>query len=931
MAVTAQELNAAAQRLLSAYATVTPKIDEALSLIQRLDPCSAGAKAALDKSKVVRDQGASIFNGEVKEALRAYNALYAQAEGEVKELGQSLNQQINGTQDSIVAKNGIVKEFQASFAEKIAKCPAATPPATANNTPTTTTTATANAAPGAQTATTVKGDGDSDKSKDTSASDAAQSAAKASETGSQQEDTPGRRTYNPLAKYPTYTYNLSLYMCTPTAYTRFINSGRQKLDLGPNGGAVVICQTGGINSAVETRAAGFSLDYYIDNLRITSMISGKDNGTATNTTEIEFTVSEPYGFSFISNLKRSSDELIAKSKEEGLENIQSSLRQFFILGIRFTGFNSDGTPASSKEDPLFERFYDLSIVGMTFKLDNKVTTYNIKGVSMAPGTAFGLKRGVWDSGGTVKGLTVYDALSSMMAQLNKKAQDDVKGKNIKPNSFKFKFMGKGVGDDPASQKRAPIFSAALKSSTELNKAKLVGPAPPVPVDSGQPNEKIGEFSVGSSTPILQAFDQIISRSAYIEDAFKVIQTSQLEANKKQANGEIVKATDSQATVSWYNVSAEVSNAKYFKEIGDFTFDILYIFTVYETPIVINPYSNLGIKYYGPHKRYDYWFTGKNTEILNYSQTLDNTFFNVAVVPTASNAESAPEQTTPVKTGGPIGADNTGTQNEQQNMKKAYVSSLFDPGAYATATVRIMGDPDYLMPESTTSVNSLYKQFYGPDGFTISPNGGQVFIEIDFKEPQDYGFKSTDGITFNSTGDGLMGINESIQFWRLPPEIDKVVEGVSYQVLSVKSTFANGKFEQDLQLTVNQFPKTEEAIRNEAAAASAGTQAGGREGQAAGGQGQTGTAGTAGGTGTSTGLVKDNPPSTSQQGPSPVPSSTSSNGGQSQTTPKGVANDDSMLQEVKVTKPGLTVTPPNFIEPGPVNIAAPQFNFGRGGG
>jgi len=729
---------------------------------------------------------------------------------------------------------------------------------------------------------------------------------------------------------------LSLYMCVPTAYTRFILSGRQKLDLGLNAGAVVVCQTGGINAAIETRAAGFSLDYYIDNLKITTATSGKDTGTATNTTEIEFTISEPYGFSFISNLKRSSDDLIAKTKEEGLENINTALRQFFILGIKFTGFNNDGTPASSKEDPLFERFYDIQITGMSFKLDNKVTTYNIKAVSQAPGTAFGLKRGVWDTGGLVQGVTVYDAIENMITQLNNQAKEVVKGKDIKPNNYSFKFMGKDVGNDPTSQRKAPIFRSTMKSSTELNKAKLVGQIPRttdgrVPTESGQPNEKVGELKIPSGTPILQCFDLIIGRSSYTEDAFKIIQTSQLEANKKQANGEIVTATDSQATVSWYNVSAEVINAKYFKEIADFTYDIKFIFTLYETPIVINPYSNLGVKYYGPHKRYDYWFTGRNSEILNYSQTLDNTYFNVAVNPTDINETSSPSSSTPQKSGSPIGADNTGTQNQQQNMKKAYVTSLFDPGAYANAHLRIMGDPDYLMPESTTSVNNLYSQFYGPDGFTIMPNGGQVFIEIDFKEPQDYGFKSEDNITFKSTEDGLMGLNESIQFFQLPPELDKVIEGVSYQVLTVKSSFSNGRFEQDLQLTINMFPKTDEAIQKEAAAASAGTQTGGRQGQAVGGQGQTGSAGTPGGTGTTTGLVQDAKPQSSQTGPGITNNPTSVIGGQTQTTAKGVANDDSQLEEVQVTKRGLSVTAPTFIDAGNVNITGPNINLGRGGG
>jgi hypothetical protein len=105
---------------------------------------------------------------------------------------------------------------------------------------------------------------------------------------------------------------------------------------------------------------------------------------------------------------------------------------------------------------------------------------------------------------------------------------------------------------------------------------------------------------------------------------------------------------------------------------------------------------------------------------------------------------------------------------------------------------IMGDPDYLMTESASSINAVYRQFYGK-GFTINPNGGQVFIEIDFKEAVDYNSQT-----------GLMDINESILFWNYPKEIRNLVKGVSYYVREVQHTFSKGKFTQELTCNINTF-------------------------------------------------------------------------------------------------------------------------------
>lgn len=736
-------------------------------------------------------------------------------------------------------------------------------------------------------------DGDSSKGVNDALAGSTNTTGNQAKTTKKKDDAPGQRLYNPLGNYPTYTYNLSLYMITPKAYDAFMATGRTKVDISADGGAVLVAQSGGINSTTQTRGAGFSLDYYIDNLRITTATSGPDTTTSTNTTELEFTITEPYGFSFISNLKACADDLIAKSKEEGLENLDNASRQFFILGIRFTGFKNDGTPISTKDEPLFERFYDIYITNMSFKLDNKATNYSIKATSAAPGIAFGTKRGVWDTGGTLRGRTVYEMLNNMMAQMNKQSADLVKGKDIKPNKYEFKFIGTGFDDSEASQRASPIFSAKMVSESEVTKQTLVGSVPPTtdgkqPSDQGKPDPTIGEITIPPHTPILQAFQLIIARSNFITNAFKTIQTNVLENNENKAKGTTDLKTDSQAIVQWYNVSAACKNGKYNKDIADFTWDINYVFTLYETPVVTNPFSNLGVNYYGPHKRYDYWFTGKNSEIISYTQNLDNTFFNVTVNPTDINEETDTSQALPNAQGKPANTEKTGTLNQQDTMKKSYITSLFDPGAYASATIKILGDPDYLMPESTSDVSNLYRQFYGTQDFTINPNGGQVFIEIDFKEPQDYGFKTTDNITFTGTGDGLLSVNDKIQFWQYPEEIQKLVKGVSYRLQTVKSVFNQGKFEQELTCIINTFNGYTGKGSGAEREAAAGTAAGGREGQAAGGSGQTSN------NGSNTKLVTDPKQQTNSKGPGTTTNSTSSNAGQQQTTntPNGpVANGD----------------------------------------
>jgi hypothetical protein len=716
---------------------------------------------------------------------------------------------------------------------------------------------------------------------------------------------PGRRTQNPLANFSSYTYKISLYMITPDAYNAFIQSGRKDINAinnivpgantpeataeseyaseyareiqrfrnaGDRGattsppssssanasatqytnGVYLIAQSGGVNNETEKRAPGFDLDFYIDNLKITQNIAGKDTGSATSITDIKFTVTEPYGFSFLSKLRHASNELAKVARSKNFKDVQNPSRQFFILGIRFLGYDKDGyiiDPSkipSSDGNPngnafgLYERFYDISIYEMNFKIDGTTVVYNITASNTASKIGYGTKRGFVDMGATILGATVYDALmgdhQSTSAGAGRGTQGQAIGLLAKLNKDqeslrKNGFVGiasewdvKWLGDAEtaiggASIVNKDIFDKRVWAMTN-NVKNSADSTVAAEEDNNTPDNSARQITFTKGGSILQCVNQIILQSDYLLNALK---TSYQSDEIPKSNGVYPEDPNTQETrIRWYTMHAEVLCKGWDNIQKDFVFKTTYIIQPYETPVVVAPYVKPGIKYYGPHKRYEYWFTGKNSEITGYEQQMNNAFYNVAV---------SSKNPTPMTFGGgadvPVimGKENSSPSQGALNMglqaQNAYMTSLYNPDTYAEARIKILGDPDFLMQPSPSSINAFYNQYYGTDGFTINANGGQVFIEINFKEPKDY---------HNSTG--LLSINQSIYFWNFPESIQKELNeqggGIRYMVTSVVSNFSKGKFDQELFCNMSSFPGAENAVEagagraNQTAAISART-------------------------------------------------------------------------------------------------------------
>lgn len=707
-------------------------------------------------------------------------------------------------------------------------------------------------------------------------------AAKQAETGSPSSDSataptlrkepsktqpPGKRLKNPLGYLSSYTYQLSLYMITPDAYEAFIASGRRTIDAlnkatrsQNGGGAFLVAQSGGINNEQEDRAPGFAFDYSIDNLSFRNSTNGKDNQTATNTTDIKFNITEPYGFSFISNLKRAQDALQKYSGKKVLLP-SNPAKQFFILGIRFFGYDESGRimkgnevfegntldPNASGNGALFERYYDIIITKLKFKIDGNAVVYSIEAQSTPPKITMTTKRGVVDDKVVLNVSTVKEAFTQLTDALNKR-QRDLAAKTNKPelfNTYSIEFVGDA---------ETVIGYAKMVSPADLDKFKWPGSGAK---NTGQSNDKTAtksntpsntkrELTIDSGAMIPGAINTIITQSQFLEQGLKTVYSTALEPPKdKKAMPEVDQNT--KKVLKWYNCSSQISNAKWNPAITDWVYDIKYIIQTYETPVIDSAYKNITTKYYGPHKRYDYWYTGKNSEIISYTQELDNAFFTVVLTPpdekgdsTENKSDQAEADEAKEDTGKPSTVMGTNSNVTAGNRiggaatvaQDSYLTSLYDPAKQAEAKITILGDPDFIMYDSsvvvkegdtqttkTVTESQVYEKFYGPDGYTVNPNGGQVFIEIDFKEAVDY---SSDGSSIASpTGGagisgepGTLSINESILFWKYPDDIAKLVKGISYMVIAVTSTFSGGSFKQTLECSINDFAQSGKTNKDE---------------------------------------------------------------------------------------------------------------------
>lgn len=630
-------------------------------------------------------------------------------------------------------------------------------------------------------------------------------SSKKSDTTSKNASTksPNKRQFNPLSQFSSSTYKISFYSITPDALETFNQQGKWDISQ-----MLLLVQSGGINNAGSIpRADGFELDFFIDNLEIETLTNAKETGIASNSFTFKFQVYEPYGMTFPTKLilnQKKIQQLGGTGKD--IKTQVEALQGHYLLTLRFYGYdengklltatNFKGSTDNADQQAVFERSFPVMIQKFHFKIDGKTTVYDITAKSVAEQVAFGSKRSEINTSFNVVGSTVAEVIGGLgttttglldkfnqeqeeFVKTNKQAVADIYEVVYEDNS---KIKDALIVDQDLNKNRAPVVF--VTKANEVNE-RTANNAKSTIVKQQR------TMPIGAGTTILQAIDLIITQSSYVTDAltFKDKEIAQTV----QDGEKIYDENANPKTISWYIIAPQVTALKKYDHIrNDFAYRITYVIKQYDIPYVRSTSIEYTPKYPGPHKIYNYWYTGKNSEVLAYEQSYDLLYFNAAALSSEAPNTNAVKSTVPVVPKAAQGAPSVSVASGAFESANTVKTFLYSPKDQLHAKIKILGDPDFLMPSVSGTIGQIMQKWYGED-YTINPNSGQVFIELIFNQVEDY-------------VDGLLKPNKKIDFWDFKDNVElaTLTTGMVYMVTKVTSRFSRGMFTQDLKTILPNF-------------------------------------------------------------------------------------------------------------------------------
>ena len=618
---------------------------------------------------------------------------------------------------------------------------------------------------------------------------------------------------NPLSEFSSYTYNISLYLINPETYNQYATGGPNT----PKDWQLLV-QSGGINNNGSIkRAPGFELDYYIDNLRITTNTNFKVTSSATNSFKFNFQITEPNGFKFPTDLVKAVRKMQESSGLYRSDHISESvvaLQAYFLLVVRFYGYDRNGNIVknTSTQDPTvtdsssaLERAWPILISGFNFKLNDRAIVYNVDAVLAPELLAMGRLRGTVGSEVNISGTTVGEMLTSLTDALNAQQKVLVDSKkytvadkyiiNFAPNS---KIdTAKMIDPKTAYNKTTPM---AAVTKTDQSNVRTSAQANTV--------EFVKKTIAVNDQPIINIIDQIITQSEYVYStlSYLIKEETQPVIGNPITDPSITNTNSGKNPLKWFMVTPSIKLGNADPQRGNInSTEITFTIQPHNIPDIRGLNIGKADEYPGPYKRYQHtYLSGTGKEILSFEQNYNLLFHNLM----AENITSTTTPNNDLTAAAGIGSADVSSQGKVSGWFGKSIgpikSYLYGPATQMTSKIVILGDPDYLMTCTARGFDILTNPYYGEDGWSINPTTGQIFVEIDFRDASDY-----------NTNIGLLNVakDDDIFFYNYPPELG--IKGMALNVWQVTSIFSKGQFTQEMKFSVPNFA-------NQKSAASAAT-------------------------------------------------------------------------------------------------------------
>jgi hypothetical protein len=532
----------------------------------------------------------------------------------------------------------------------------------------------------------------------------------------------------------------------------------------------------GANDADAGRNPAFPLDFYIDSITIENFLTGGGTRAPHSTKNIKFTVIENNGITLLDRLYEAVQDFMPASGQKNGINYASVV---YLMVIRFYGYDEQGNLVTqiggNRSDPnsVIEKFIPFKIAKCDWTIDSKLVTYSFEGLAPGEGSAAGTRRGTIpynieltaanigdllgqdvkfsavqaatatpgaattastpdqssaetrrllaanaaaapappkaDAAPTTKKTSIVQGL---MGAMNQFQQDLVKeGVYEKADQYEIVFANPGPGGGGNAVKNARLIPPGKK--TNASQTGMVQPAT-TSTDSADMERvykdiKSRNYSITAGMQLVQAIELAIRNSTFVTDQ-NVLFFDENDALQ-------VKNDVNRKDVVWFNITFQSTQLDYDNKRNDYAQKITFIINTYTPMNFSSSYYPIN-KFRGLHKQYNYWFTGKNTSVIEYKETMNN-LYNLTI----------------------SGDQTKGNLGFQQ--RKAFTSSMRDQPFLtfqtASCNVKIVGDPAWLQQGSFAggvSPQEFDFNAFLPDG-TINFDAREIMFEIAWQRPQDY--------------------------------------------------------------------------------------------------------------------------------------------------------------------------------------------------
>lgn len=586
-----------------------------------------------------------------------------------------------------------------------------------------------------------------------------------------------------------------------------------------------------------------SFDYFIDDVIIVSIPAASKLTGNSFATKISFKVIEPYSMGlFLLTLQQG-------AHKAGYGNFKEAAYMFMM---EFVGWDDDESyGAEEKSDTT--RYIPIKFINIKFKVTASGSVYECEAIPYNEAAfrdnTVKVTTDVKITGSTVKEILADSgSKTSLVNQLFQKYQND---KNVE-NGDLFVILFPESWDQPTGSDNI-ISKSILYENLDANGTVPFKDMKDTWIDGKEITQssalQIDEkrnWHFTQEVTITEVITEVVLRSHYITD---------------QITGSTFK-TDDNGMVNWFRIEAQVIDNDFNKQLGRQSRSYYYRVLPYKVhihkflPPDIKPpgYDNLKKNI---AKKYDYIYTGLNTEVLNLDIQFDMAFFaplpsdyteNVGQENWGQGSITASGQDSyynipPTSKAGTIdlssAAESVGIP---QSPTDSFASSLYTSGSLTSqsiqrflttgSTQQATGQQDWTSSVTQTSLREFQFKPRGGSGSDYSKtsqvrtyqallenDADMVQINLDIMGDPYYipssgmGNQSVERENFNLLKDGSMNYQEGevdiIINFRTPIDLDpdtglykfaKTIDMWSglYQVIEVESKFNNNKFTQRLR-------------------------------------------------------------------------------------------------------------------------------------